>query len=146
MAATVVNKKLNQSRSEKIKLANTQPEDSGGDIGPSVAEPFKQTVPPFLNWLCSLPSEQKTLQLASFKNIGELDKYIEQHPNINNNELHRATSLDNDWHYLLYGSFDDVEAASVQREQLGLNSSSARVRSIKILQSKRCEKLSLAIR
>ncbi|MFT5574304.1 MAG: hypothetical protein ACI9FR_003246 [Cryomorphaceae bacterium] len=92
----------------------------------------------YLTWLCTQPAANKTLQLASFKESSAVDTFLLQHPEVKNEDLHRAKSFDQNWHYLLYGSYATQVNADQQMAKINLPRASMAVRSFKYLQAKRC--------
>lgn len=123
----------------RASLASAEFAEQSGDEEPSASESDD-----FTNWLCAQPPKEKTLQLASFKEPDAVNKFLDQYPQINDEHLVKATSLDQNWHYLLYGHFADDREARQRLAELALNRQSVSIRSFNYLQAMRCNLNSLA--
>ena len=89
-------------------------------------------------WLYGQPTENYTLQLASFDDLQKVANFIARHALTNDPQLHRFSSKGKniEWTYFLYGSYADKESAEAAKAKLGQKR--AWVRTISTLQQNRC--------
>jgi len=116
----------------------------------SKPEPIKRAVKPSQpkaringindnEWLFSQPSDNYTLQLASFNEPEKIAEFVARDKFINNPDLHRFTSKGkNDvvWTYFLYGQYTDTELAKAARTEI--KQKRAWIRNFGKLQQNRC--------
>lgn len=89
-------------------------------------------------WLFSQPTENYTLQLASFDDPEKVQQFVSKRQFLNNPQLHQftATGKELDWTYFLYGSYLDREQA--ESAKIEISQKRAWVRTFGRLQENRC--------
>jgi len=89
-------------------------------------------------WLFNQPADSYTLQLASFDNPEEINKFLKRSKFANSPELHRFTARNKDiaWTYFLYGAYTSKEDAEKAKEEI--SQKRAWVRNVGRLQQNRC--------
>lgn len=90
-------------------------------------------------WLFSQPQNNYTLQLASFNSTDKMTEFLTNSRLINNSNLYSFTARgkqNNEWTYLILGSFPNKEAAQLEKKNIG--QPQAWVRQFGRLQQNRC--------
>jgi len=90
-------------------------------------------------WLFTQPSDNFTLQLASFGTAEAVTEFVSRSAFIDNPDLHQFVSINdntNDWTYFLYGSYTTREQATAGKEAIGQKN--AWIRQFKQLRQNRC--------
>ena len=113
------NKPQQQSASDKPKLTDPRPVNDN-------------------QWLYSQPSENFTLQLASFDDPAKVKEFVSRAKFADNPELHQFSSKGKDlqWTYFLYGSYPD--RAQAELIKTNIKQKRAWLRTFGMLQQNRC--------
>ncbi len=95
------------------------------------------------DWIFSQPPNNYTIQLASFNDPNARDLFLQRNSLQGNNQLKTIRSADNQWTYVLLGTYPNGNAAS--QEAVGISTNlEPWIRSFSSIQRNRCAQLKVA--